>query len=117
MSVELFLSYDEHLDWLTLIEFGQVENAQTPDHWRGVIESFGYLLRHPGGPEIGFKILDFSTFDPEDPEGQGILGHSQITHTMDTYSHITPQHAARSVRPPGAATRVAFSELHRRILF
>jgi hypothetical protein len=33
-----------------------------------VSESFGYLWRHPDGPEIGFKILDFSTFDPEDPE-------------------------------------------------
>jgi hypothetical protein len=42
--VELFLSYDEDLDWLTLIEFGQVENAQLPDHWRGVSESFGYIL-------------------------------------------------------------------------
>ncbi len=68
MTVELFLSYDEHLDWLTLIEFGQVENAQPRDHWRGVSESFGYLLRHPEGPEIGFKILDFSKFYPEDPE-------------------------------------------------
>ncbi len=27
MSVDLFLSYDEHLDWLTLIEFGQVERT------------------------------------------------------------------------------------------
>ena len=66
--MELFLSYDEHLDWLTLIEFGQVENAQPRDHWREVNESFGYLLRQPGGPEIGFKILGFSEFDPEDAE-------------------------------------------------
>ncbi|MDQ3302585.1 MAG: tetratricopeptide repeat protein [Actinomycetota bacterium] len=68
MPVELFLSYDEHLDWLTLIEFGRVENAQPRDHWRGVSESFGYLLRHPEGPEVGFKILGFSGFDPEDSE-------------------------------------------------
>ena len=68
MAVELFLSYDEHLDWLTLIEFGRVENAQPKDHWRGVSEPFGYILRYPDGPEIGFKILDFSAFDPEDPE-------------------------------------------------
>ncbi len=68
MTAELFLSYDEHLDWLTLIEFGRVENAQPRDHWRGVSDSFGYLLLRPGGPEIGFKILDFSKFDPEDPE-------------------------------------------------
>jgi tetratricopeptide (TPR) repeat protein len=68
VSVELFLSYDEYLDWLTLIEFGRVENTQPRDHWRGVSESFGYLLRYPEGPEIGFKILAFSGFDPEDPE-------------------------------------------------
>ena len=64
----MFLSYDEHLDWLTLIEFGRVENAQPKDHWRGVSESFGYILRHSDGPEIGLKIPDFSAFDPEDPE-------------------------------------------------
>ncbi len=68
MPTQLYLSYDEDLDWLTLIEFGQVENAQPSDHWRGVSESFGYVLRHPGGPEIGFKILGFSEFDPEAEE-------------------------------------------------
>ena len=68
MSVELFLSYDERLDWLTLIEFGRVENAQPPDHWRGVSESFGFVLDRPGGREVGFKIPGFSSFDPEDPE-------------------------------------------------
>ncbi len=65
MPTQLYLSYDEDLDWLTLIEFGAVENAQPSDHWRGVSESFGYVLRHPGGPEIGFKILGFSEFDLE----------------------------------------------------
>ena len=68
LTVELFLSYDESLDWLTLIEFGQVENAQPSDHWRAVSESFGYVLRRPGGPEMGFKVLGFSRFDPESPE-------------------------------------------------
>lgn len=68
MASSMFLSYDEPLDWLTLIEFGTVENAQPADHWSGVSDSFGYLLRSPEGPEIGFKILGFSEFDPEDPE-------------------------------------------------
>lgn len=68
MSVELFLSYDEHLDWLTLIEFGRVDNAQPRDHWRGVSDSFGYALRSPEGSEVGFKVLGFSGFDPETPE-------------------------------------------------
>ncbi len=72
MSVELFLSYDEHLDWLTLIEFGRVENAQPSDHWRGVSESFGFVLDGPDGREVGFKILGLSTFDPEDPEVEEI---------------------------------------------
>ena len=57
IAYNVFLSYDDNLDWLTLIEFGRVENAQPPDRWRGVSESFGYILRHPGGPEIGFKVL------------------------------------------------------------
>ena len=68
MSVELFLSYDENLNWLTLIEFGRVENAQPRDHGRRVKESFDYLLRYPEGPEIEFKTPYFSTFDPEDSE-------------------------------------------------
>ena len=72
MSVELFLSYDEPLDWLVLIEFGSVENAQPSDHWRGVSEPFGFVCNSPGGPEIGFKVLDFSKFDPESPEVEEI---------------------------------------------
>jgi hypothetical protein len=67
-SVESFLSYDEDLNLLTLIEFGQVENVQPRDHGRGANASFGYLLRYPEGQEIGFKIPDFSTFDPEDSD-------------------------------------------------
>lgn len=68
MSVELFLSYDDKLDWLTLIKFGRVENAQPRDRWRGVSESFGYVLDGPDGSEVGFKVLRFSGFDPEDAE-------------------------------------------------
>lgn len=68
MSTQLYLSYDEDLDWLILIEFGRVENAQPSDHWREISDSFGYLLRSPQGPEIGFKILGFSEFDPEHEE-------------------------------------------------
>jgi hypothetical protein len=40
VSVVLFLSYDEHLDWLKLVEIGRVEIAQPPDHWRKVNDSF-----------------------------------------------------------------------------
>ncbi len=68
MPTQLYLSFDEHLDWLTLIEFGSVENAQPEDHWRDVNDRFAYILQHPGGPEIGFKMRGFSSFDPEDPD-------------------------------------------------
>ncbi len=57
MSVGFFPGYDENLDWLPFMEFGQVENAQPPDHWRGVSETCGYILRHSGGPEIGFEYV------------------------------------------------------------
>jgi hypothetical protein len=34
----------------------------------GVSESFGFLHQDRGGPALGFKVLGFSTFDPEGPE-------------------------------------------------
>jgi hypothetical protein len=55
MPVELFLSYDEDLDWLILIEFGQVENARPHDHWCGVSDWLGYLLRYPVGRPQGLR--------------------------------------------------------------
>jgi hypothetical protein len=64
MSVELFMSYDESLDWLTLIEFGQVENAQPKDHWGGVSDSFGYVLRNPEVLKVPYSPISQSPCPP-----------------------------------------------------
>lgn len=63
----LFLNRIAELDWLIALEFGRVDEGQPPECWRGVSEQFGYLQDSPGGRVVGFKVLDFSRFDAEDP--------------------------------------------------
>ena len=63
-----YLNHIAHFDWLIALQFGRVDDAQPPENWRGVSESFGFLHDAPGGREVGFKVLDFSLFDPDDPE-------------------------------------------------
>ena len=65
----LFLNHVADYDWLIAVEFGRVEDGQPPDCWRGVEDRFAYLLDRPGGDEVGFKVLEFAEFDPEeDPD-------------------------------------------------
>ena len=64
----LYLNFIAESDWLIALEFGRVDDAQPPGNWRGVSESFGFLHDGHDGPELGFKILDFSKFDAEEPE-------------------------------------------------
>ena len=61
----LYLSYDACLDWLMCFEFGRVDDGAHPDAWQPVSESFAYLLDEPEGWVVGFKALDFVTFDAE----------------------------------------------------
>lgn len=61
----LYLNFITELDWLIALEFGRVDDAQPPENWRGVSERFGFLCEKPGGREVGFKILEFSRFNPE----------------------------------------------------
>lgn len=63
----LYLNFIAESDWLIALEFGRVDDAQPPGNWRGVSESFGFLHDGPDGPELGFKILNFSKFDAEEP--------------------------------------------------
>ena len=63
----LYLNYIAEIDWLIALEFGRVDDSQPPENWRGVSKLFGFLHDGPDGPEVGFKVLDFSEFDPEDP--------------------------------------------------
>jgi tetratricopeptide (TPR) repeat protein len=66
-QARLYLSHDPGLDWLVALRFGSVDDGQPPSHWRGVSASFGFLHDGPAGeaPEIGFKVKDFSEFDPD----------------------------------------------------
>lgn len=68
----LFINHAPEFDWLIALEFGRVDDGQPPENWRGVSESFGYLHERPGGRTLGFKVLDFSGFDPEDTEVEEI---------------------------------------------
>jgi tetratricopeptide (TPR) repeat protein len=63
----LYLNFIAEFDWLIALEFGRVDDAQPPENWRGVNESVGFLHSTPGGPAVGFKVLEFSRFDPDDP--------------------------------------------------
>jgi tetratricopeptide (TPR) repeat protein len=64
----LHLNRISGLDWLIALEFGRVDDGQAADCWRGVGEDFGYLLDSPDGRIVGFKVQNYSRFDPEDPE-------------------------------------------------
>jgi tetratricopeptide (TPR) repeat protein len=65
-SRRLYLNWIANLDWLIALEFGRVDDGQPSENWEGVSEAFGYLHEEPGGRCVGFKILGFSLFDPED---------------------------------------------------
>lgn len=64
----LYISLVAEYDWLTAVEFGRVDDGQPRENWAGVGESFGYLHLGPAdrAAAIGFKVTDFSSFDPED---------------------------------------------------
>ena len=45
----LYLNFVTELEWLIALEFGRVDDAQPPENWRGVSDSFGFLCEGPGG--------------------------------------------------------------------
>jgi hypothetical protein len=68
----LYLNHPVELDWLIALGFGRVDDGQPPDCWEGVSEAFGWLHDGPGGPIVGFKVLDFSAFDPGEDRHRAI---------------------------------------------
>ena len=74
MPPKLYINNVAEFDWLIALEFGRVDDAQPPDHWRGVTEQFGYLHDSPGGRVVGFKVLGLSELDVEAPELDEIWG-------------------------------------------
>lgn len=73
MTTPLHISYDDELDWLEATPFGMVMDRQGHDRWRGVSDTFGFFLDRPGGDAIGFRVVDFSSFDAEAPEVKEIF--------------------------------------------
>ena len=68
MPPKLYINNVAEWDWLIALEFGRVDDAQPPDHWRGVSDEFGYLHASPGGPVVGFKVVGFSKLNVEAPD-------------------------------------------------
>jgi tetratricopeptide (TPR) repeat protein len=64
-SPRLYINNAPELDWLIALEFGRVDDAQPSDNWRGVSDQLGFLYETPGGRCLGFKLVEFSTFDPD----------------------------------------------------
>jgi tetratricopeptide (TPR) repeat protein len=67
VRLPLYLNFIAELDWLIALEFGRVDDGQPSENWRGVSDTFGFLRDAPDGSEVGFKIVEFSRFDPDDP--------------------------------------------------
>lgn len=74
-----FLSYGQGLEWLEVAPYGTVLDRQSPDRWDDVSEQFGYFLDRPQGRPVGFKVLEFSFFDSEDPQVAEIFSGPRFT--------------------------------------
>ena len=61
----LHLSHDSEYDYLSCVEFGRTEDGHHPDGWLTVSRRFGYMLDEPDGRAVGFRVNDFSEFDPQ----------------------------------------------------
>lgn len=63
----LYLNHIPMLDWLVALEFGRVDEGQPPGNWvppTRACEQLGFL-RDGGDRVLGFKVLEYSAFDPE----------------------------------------------------
>ena len=72
MAPKLYLNHVAMMDWLVALEFGRVDDGQPSENWDGVTEEFGWYRDGSEGPVLGFKILEFSAFDPEATEVEAI---------------------------------------------
>ena len=64
-DIRLYLNNLPDYDWLIALEFGRIDDGQPSENWRAVSDTIGILLDAPGGREVGFKIVNFSTFDED----------------------------------------------------
>ncbi len=64
----LYLNHDADYDWLTVLEFGEIDDGHPQERWRPLSDAFAYFLDASGEEEKGFEIRGFSAFDPEGSE-------------------------------------------------
>jgi len=72
----LYISLLANRDWLTAIEFGQVDDGQPSERWADVGDGFSFLHLGPAGrsPAIGFRLIGLAAFDPDAEEVEAIWG-------------------------------------------
>lgn len=68
----LYLNVVASLDWLVALEFGRVDEGQGGDAWEVLAPHCGLLM--DGGRAVGFKVLDYSTYDPHAQEHEDAWG-------------------------------------------
>jgi tetratricopeptide (TPR) repeat protein len=67
MPVRLHLSYVSELDDLIALEYGRVDEGQPRPWWRLVGTQIAYLHDGGDGPAVGFRVLEVSALDLDDP--------------------------------------------------
>jgi len=65
----LYLNVVASLDWLVALEFGRVDEGQGGDAWEVLAPHCGLLM--DAGRAVGFKVLDYSIYDPYAEEHEG----------------------------------------------
>lgn len=100
MSVpRVYVSHDAEYDWLTVIEFGRVDDGQAGEKWSALSEDFGFLRDAPGGAIIGFTVLKFSEFDAEDPDVATIWDGPHFDVPVLGLTRATPGEIILAARP------------------
>jgi tetratricopeptide (TPR) repeat protein len=90
MSIpRLHITHTAGLDAFVALEFGRVEDGQPAHNWRAVSHQFHYLHDGPGGSEVGFKITDFSRFDPDAEDVTQIWDAPRFDAPLLGLSHAT----------------------------
>lgn len=70
----LYISLATELDSLTALEFGRVDDEVPSESWNEVSDHFAYIHLGPAdeSPAVGFKVLGYTDFDPEEEEHEAI---------------------------------------------
>src|SRR4051812_12923926 len=74
MPIRLHVSYVSELDDLIALEYGRVDEGQPWAWWRLVGTQIAYLHDGGDGPAVGFRVLELSKLDLDDPSVRDVWG-------------------------------------------